>query len=57
MLTTWQQIKTFSNAIMAAQEEFEKTMREKYGGLKTVKAFQDLVFKAYDDNLDGLLSY
>lgn len=42
---------------MAAQEEFEKTMREKYGGLKTVKAFQDLVFKAYDDNLDGLLSY
>lgn len=39
---------------MSASKDFEATVRQKYGSLKTVKSFLDLSIKAYEDNLDGL---
>ena len=41
---------------MAASKDFEASVRQKYGSLKTVKHFLDLSIKAYDDNLEALES-
>ncbi len=35
---------------------FDESVQGKYGQLKTVKSFLELSIKAYDDNLQGLLS-